>query len=158
MITVIAAIAENNCIGKNNNLPWNIPEDLKHFRTLTSGKKVLMGRKTFESIMGMLGKPLPNRLNIVITAQADFSAPEAVEVFHSVEDALAAHANEDLWIIGGAQIYSETIDRADRLEITHIHKTVEDDAFFPTIDPLLWKESGREDHDGFSFVTYERTS
>ncbi len=156
MITLIAAIAENNCIGSHNTLPWNIPEDLKHFRDLTRGKTVLMGRKTFDSIIALNGKPLPNRLNIVVTKQDNFTAPEGVEIFHTIDQALSAHSDEDLWIIGGSQIYQETIARANRLEITHIHQTVEGDAFFPAIDPLLWQEVARADYDGFSFVTYDK--
>ncbi len=156
MITLIAAIAKNNCIGKNNTLPWNIPEDLKHFRELTKGKTVLMGRKTFDSIIALIGKPLPNRQSIVITKQNDFVAPDGVEIFHELDRALNDHANDDLWIIGGAQIYNETIANADRLEITHINQTIDGDAFFPTIDLSIWKEVARDDRDGFSFVTYNK--
>lgn len=156
MITLIAAVAQNNCIGNHNTLPWNIPEDLQRFRELTRGKTVLMGRKTFESILAMLGKPLPNRKNIVITTQTSLRVPPGVEVFHSLDNALEAYRNEDLWIIGGAQIYTETIHQADRLEITHVAQTIDGDAFFPSIDPHTWKETARETHEGYSFVTYER--
>ena len=156
MLTLIAAIAENTCIGKNNTLPWYIPEDLKHFKELTTGKTVLMGRKTFESVLARINKPLPNRLNVVVTKQTNFTAPEGVEIFSSIEEALKNHANDDVYVAGGAEVYAETISRADHLNITHIHQIIDGDAFFPLIDPTVWKETTREDHEGFSFVRYIR--
>lgn len=153
MISLIAAIAQNNCIGKNNTLPWHIPEDFKHFKTVTKGHPVLMGRKTWESLPEK-SRPLPNRKNIVITRQTDYVVPEGVERFHTVEEAVAAHPNEEIMVIGGAEIYRQTIGIADTLYITHVNQTVDGDAFFPEINRTVWQEKEREDHEGFSFVTY----
>lgn len=155
MISLIAAIAQNNCIGKHNSLPWNIPEDLKHFKELTTGKTVLMGRKTWESIPEQF-RPLPKRKNIVITTQSDFIVPESVELFHSLGDAISAHNNENIFVIGGANIYAQTIGLADTLYITHVNQIVDGDAFFPEIDKNIWKETERENHENFSFVTYTK--
>lgn len=157
-IKLIAAISQNGCIGQNNKLPWHIPEDLKHFKELTAGKIVLMGRTTFESILGYLGKPLPNRTNIVITHQHHYAVPAGVEVFTSIDEALRAHPNDDIMVIGGAQIYAQTIDLADTLYLTEVHQTVMGDAFFPTIENTKWKETAREQHEGFDFVTYQKIS
>ena len=154
-LALIAAIAENNCIGKNNQLPWHIPEDLKHFKDVTADTVVLMGRKTWESIPEKF-RPLPKRINIVISRQPNLPLPPGVEVYQSIDAALGAHANDTVVVIGGAEIYKQTIDRADTLYITHIQQTVDGDAFFPTIDPGLWKETEREKHDGFDFVTYKK--
>lgn len=155
MISLIAAISENNCIGKDNLLPWHLPEDLKHFKELTTGKTVLMGRKTWESIPEKF-RPLPNRKNIVITTQSDFIVPEGVEIYHAINDAISAHTNEDIFIIGGATIYTQTINLADTLYITHVHQVVDGDAFFPSIDQNIWKETERKNHENFSFVTYKK--
>lgn len=155
MISLIAAITKNNCIGKSGTLPWYIPEDIQHFKQLTMGKTVLMGRKTWESLPAKF-RPLPNRKNVVITRQKDYPVPDSVEVFHTVDDAILAHADRDIMVIGGAEIYSQTIDRADTLFITHVDRVVDGDAFFPTIDPGIWKETEGEDHVGFSFVTYKK--
>ena len=155
MISLIAAIAQNNCIGKANLLPWHLPEDLKHFKELTTGKTVLMGRKTWESIPEKF-RPLPIRKNIVITTQSDFIVPEGVEIYHAINDAILAHTNEGIFIIGGATIYTQTIDLADTLYITHVHQVVDGDAFFPDIDQNIWKETERENHENFSFVTYKK--
>lgn len=155
MIALIAAIAQNNCIGKSNTLPWHLPEDLLHFKKITTGKIVLMGRKTWESIPEKY-RPLPNRKNIVITTQSDFVVPEGVETYHSINDALLAHASEDIFIIGGATIYTQTIGLADTLYITHVNQIVDGDAFFPDVDHNIWKETERENHEGFSFATYTK--
>jgi dihydrofolate reductase len=155
MITLIAGIAQNNCIGNNGALPWHIPEDLKHFKELTTNKTVVMGRKTWESLPEKF-RPLPNRKNVVITRQTDYAAPEGVLTFSSTTDAFAQLATEDIFIIGGAELYKQTIDQADALEITHIDQTVEGDAFFPQINAETWREVSREDHDGYSFVRYEK--
>lgn len=157
MIILIAAISKNGAIGKDGKIPWHIPEDLKHFKETTEGKTVLMGRKTFESILGYLGKPLPNRKNIIITRQKNYEVPKEVEVYPNIEDALKKHRLEDIYVIGGAEIYKETIPRADKLIITEIHKNVEGDAFFPNIDPNDWREISREDRGEYSFVEYVRT-
>ncbi len=155
MIALIAAIAENNCIGKDNQLPWHIPEDLEHFKKITDRKIVLMGRKTWESLPEKF-RPLPNRKNIVISRNLEYKVPEGVEVYDSIESAIEGHKNEEVFVIGGAGIYSQTIDNADRLYITHIHKPVDGDVFFPILDKEKWEEFEREDKKEFSFVTYKR--
>lgn len=155
MLSLIAGISQNNCIGKNGQLPWHIPEDLKHFREVTAGKIVLMGRKTWESLPEKF-RPLPNRINIIITRQADYSTPTGVEIFDTIDEAMSAHREQEIIVIGGAEIYQQTIAHADRLYITHINQTVDGDAFFPTIDTTIWHETERLDHDGYSFVTYEK--
>ncbi len=132
--SIIVAMAKNGCIGKNNNLPWRLPADLKFFKKTTLGHPILMGRKTFESIGS---KPLPGRKNIVITTQKDFTS-EGVEVFHNLEDAFQATL-EDLFIIGGANIYSQTLQKADYLYITKVHTDVDGDAYFPNINIQDWK-------------------
>ncbi|MFA6132240.1 MAG: dihydrofolate reductase [Patescibacteria group bacterium] len=154
MLTLIAAVAKNNVIGKNNELPWHLPEDLKHFKTLTTGNTVLMGRKTFESIVTRLGKPLPDRKNIVITRQENYPAPEGILIYRDIETALKNHSGEQVFVIGGAEMYRQTIERADRLEITHVDQEVEGDATFPSIDLNIWKKASEESHDGYSFATY----
>lgn len=158
MIILVAAIAKNNVIGRENDLPWYLPEDLKRFRKLTTGKTVLMGRRTFDSIMKRLGKPLPNRKNVVVTRDKNFNAPEGVEIYHSLDEALAKYRSEDLFIIGGGQIYKQTIDKADALYITHVDKVIEGDVYFPEIEPARWKKVEEEKHEGFSFTTYKRFS
>lgn len=137
-------------------LPWHIPEDLAHFKKLTEGKTILMGRKTWESLPEKY-RPLPNRTNIVITRQNDYALPASVERYDSVDAALAAHPNEDIMVIGGGEIFTQTIARADTLCMTHINQTViACTAFFPPINLALWREIERDDRDGFSFVTYRR--
>ncbi len=155
MIALIAAISENNCIGKSGTLPWYIPEDLKRFKTITTGHTVLMGRKTWESIPEKF-RPLPNRKNIVITRNTDYPVPAGVILYHSVDEVLKQEKG-DIMVIGGAEIYTQSIELADTLYITHIRTFIEDGtAFFPTIDPTIWKETEREDHEHFSFVTYTK--
>lgn len=155
MLALIAAISQNNCIGKRGALPWYLPEDLKHFKKLTTGTVVLMGRKTWESIPPER-RPLSNRINVVVTRQTDFTVPAGVEVYHTINEALATHKNESIMVIGGAEIYSQTIGQADTLYITEVKQIIDGDAFFPTIDTLSWKETAREQHNGFSFVTYKK--
>ncbi len=159
MITIIAAISKNNCIGKDGRLPWRIPEDMARFKALTTGHVVVMGRKTWESIPEKF-RPLPDRVNVVVTRQTEYAVPQGVEIFSSLDDVFASYALRPtfyaLFIIGGAEIYRQSIDRADVLEITQVDQNVDGDAFFPKIDPTMWKEVAREPHDGFSFVTYKR--
>ncbi len=155
MLSLIAGISQNNCIGLNGQLPWHIPEDLKHFREITAGKTVLMGRKTWESLPEKF-RPLPNRTNIIITRQTDYTVPTGVEVYATIGEATTKHPNEEIMVIGGAEIYKQTIEQANTLYITHINQTVVGDAFFPEIDLNVWKETERGDHEGFSFVTYTR--
>ncbi|PJA89828.1 MAG: hypothetical protein CO137_02150 [Candidatus Magasanikbacteria bacterium CG_4_9_14_3_um_filter_32_9] len=156
MISIIVAISENNCIGVKGALPWNLPKDLKHFKDLTSGKVVIMGRKTWESLPEKF-RPLPNRKNVVITQQENYKTPENVEVFTDISNALKAHENEDVFIIGGGQIYNQTIDLVDTLHITKVHQTVDAcDTFFPKIDEIKWNIINQEDFEKFSFLTYKK--
>lgn len=145
MITIIAAVAQNNAIGYENKLIYWLPNDLKRFKTLTTGNTIIMGRKTFESLPK---GALPNRRNIVLTHQTDFSAPGA-EIFHSLDEALkTCQANEEIFIIGGVSLYEEALERADRLCLTHIEDTPQKaDAFFPEINPQVWMIENNEQHD-----------
>jgi len=155
MVTIVAAVARNGCIGKAGTLPWRIPEDLKRYRVITMGKVLVMGRKTWESIPERF-RPLPGRTNVVVTRQADYALPAGVERQSSLEAALAAYAGKEIVINGGAEIYVRAMAHADALDITHVHRDVDGDTFFPVIDPAVWRPTWREDHDGFSFATYER--
>lgn len=147
-LILIAAISDNYVIGKNNKIPWKIPEDIKRFKELTTRHTVVMGRKTYESI----GKPLPKRKNIVVTKSG--LKQEGIIVAHSIDEALQ-QCEGKTYIIGGQQIYEQTINLADVLEITRVHKIVEGDAFFPRISDE-WKETARINKEGYSFVTYKR--
>lgn len=162
MLSMIAAISRNNCIGKNGKLPWNIKEDMEHFKQLTVGKTVIMGRKTWESIPEKF-RPLPNRTNIVVTRQSGhYPLPVGVLRSESLTKILqnphlySIQSNSETLIIGGGELYKEGINLADRLYITHIHKTIDGDTFFPNIDPTIWKERERQDYPEFTFSTYER--
>ncbi len=155
-ITLIAAVAKNGVIGKENDLPWYLPEDLRHFKALTTGKTVLMGRKTLESILRRNGKPLPNRKSVVVTRDQNFQAPEDVVVFHSLEEALKNLKDEDVFIIGGGEVFRQTITLADALEITRVDREIAGDVFFPKIDEAKWRKIKEVTHQGFSFATYER--
>lgn len=151
-VIIIAAVAKNGVIGKNNKLPWDIPEELQHFRSITAGSTVLMGRKTFESV----GRPLPNRKNIIITRSA-LSIP-GVTVCASVEEGLekAKAYNKDVFIIGGANIYEQTIPLADKLYISHIKKEYEGDTYFPEFDRAEWEVEKKKEYSEFTFVVYGR--
>lgn len=159
MITIIAAIAENNALGKDNQLIWHIPADLKRFKKVTLGHHIIMGRKTFES----LGKPLPNRTTIIITRNKSYSQKGCI-VVHSLNEAIeAAKEDENPYILGGAEIYKQSLNIADKLDITLVHHKFEADAFFPEIDSTIWKETSREDYKAddknnynYSFITYCR--
>ncbi len=161
MITLIAAVAKNGAIGYQNKLLYWLPNDLKRFKTLTSGHTIVMGRKTFESLPK---GALPNRRNLVLTRNAEFSAP-GVEAFPSLLSALAACGNdEEIYVIGGASVYAEALPAADRLCLTFVDDIPEAaDAFFPTINVNQWQEVAREDHEPddrhaypYSFVDYTR--
>ena len=154
--SLIAAVAKNNCIGVKNKIPWNIPEDFQYFKKTTTGKTCLMGQATFESILGYLGKPLPGRQTVVLTLDKNFKAPEGVRIFYSLDDALEKLKGEDVFICGGASVYRQTINRVGALYITRVNLEPDGDVFFPEIDPKIWKETWREDHDGFSFVKYSQ--
>jgi len=140
-VSIIVAIGENHAIGKNNQLLWHMPNDLKHFKDITSGRTIIMGRKTFDSV----GKPLPRRRNIVVTRQ-DITIP-GCEVVKSIEDGLALCKNEDeVFIGGGAEIYKLAMHLTNRIYLTIIHKIFDADTFFPEIDKNEWQEISREDH------------
>ncbi|MEN8803292.1 MAG: type 3 dihydrofolate reductase [Thiogranum sp.] len=141
-IALIVAMAENRVIGRNNQLPWRIPADLRHFKTLTMGKPIIMGRKTHESI----GRPLPGRHNIVISADSLFQA-EGCQVVHSIEQALDAAGNcEEAMIIGGANLYRQTFKNAERLYLTLVKAEPEGDTWFPEIEWQQWREIERDPH------------
>ncbi len=159
MISIIAALAENRIIGVNNTLPWRLPNDLKHFRRLTTGHAIIMGRKNYESI----GKPLPGRTNIVVTRNRDYRAGGCL-IAYSVNEALAlARDDSEIFIIGGADIFRETLARTDRLYLTRVHAEVPGDIYFPAFDAGEWREISRERHEpderhayAYSFVVLER--
>jgi len=164
-IVLIAAFAQNRVVGINNTLPWHLPEDLKYFKRTTSGKAIIMGRKTYDSI----GRPLPNRTNIVISRNSDFQA-DGVRVVASLEAAieLAKEVNfindvKEVMIIGGASIYEAALPIADRLYLTHVHAEIEGDAYFPEVNFKQWLEVSREDYQAsdknpydYSFVVYDK--
>lgn len=156
-LTLIAAVARNGVIGKDNALPWRLSGDLKRFKALTMGHPIVMGRKTWES----LGRPLPGRSNIVITRDKDYRAEGAV-VVQSVDAALAAAQDTaEVFVIGGAEIYQLTLPRAGRLQLTELDADFDGDVRFPEFDRNQWRTAFREDHrsaDGltYAFVTYER--
>ncbi|SMF20684.1 dihydrofolate reductase [Pseudogulbenkiania subflava] len=156
-ITLVAAMAANRVIGIDNRLPWHLPEDLKHFKAVTLGKPVIMGRKTYDSI----GRPLPGRRNIVVTRQRDWSVP-GVEVAHSLEAALAlVSAAASACIIGGADLYRQALPLAHRLELTEIAGSYQGDAHFPDFGSGGWQEVQREAHRSeqgldYAFVSYLR--
>lgn len=141
LITLIAARAENGCIGANNTLPWHLPEDFAFFRSYTMGKTVIMGRKTWESLPR---RPLPERRNLVVSRQANYAA-DGAEVFAGLDAALAACADaEEAVIIGGAEIYRQALAYATDLRLTEVHLTVDGDAFFPDFSREIWQEVSRE--------------
>jgi len=156
-LTLVVAIDAQRGIGVRNTLPWRLPEDLAHFKRVTTGHPIIMGRKTFDSI----GRPLPNRRNIVVTRNPDWRH-DGVDAVTSLADAIALAGGEDACIIGGAQIFNESFDVADQLIVTEIDHTFECDTFFPPLAPGQWQEVARELHhseaNGFdySFVTYNK--
>jgi len=163
---LMAALAENGVIGRNNKLPWYLPEDLRYFKRVTMSKPIIMGRKTFESI----GRPLPGRLNIVVTHQSDWPCPAGAVRAGSLDEAFnraVAQADiddvDEVMVIGGGQIYAEALSRVDRLYLTRVHAAVEGDAYFPEVDWHGWREIGREDFSAsgnnpydYSFIVYDR--
>lgn len=157
-VSLIAAVSANRVIGRDNQLPWRLPEDLRRFKRLTMGHTLVMGRKTFESI----GRPLPGRSTVVITRQPDY-APPGVAVAHSVDEALARAQGEEVFVAGGEEIFRQTIGRADRLYLTWIHAEFPGDTRFPELDEREWRIVEREDHGpegevpfAYSFLVYER--
>ena len=163
LLSFIVAVSENNAIGKDNKLPWHLPEDLKFFKRTTMGKPVLMGRKTFES----LGKPLPGRLNIVVSANKELAVPEGVLLYSDLNDAIARLQEEQVeegFIIGGGKVFEETMQMADRMYVTRVACTIPDaTAFFPDTDHTHWKKVWEERHEAderhtyaYTFEQYER--
>ncbi len=159
-ITFVVAVAKNGVIGSHNTLPWYIPEDLKHFKQVTDGKTVLMGKNTFDSVMNRLKKPLPNRRNVVITRNMDYKAPEGVLVFHDIETALneLSKDTDELMVGGGSQIYAQLLemDKVDKMIITEVNYEVDGDVIFPKVDWSQWKKISEDPREDFSFVEYER--
>ncbi|MCH8955722.1 dihydrofolate reductase [candidate division KSB1 bacterium] len=159
-IIIIAAIAEKNrVIGKDGKLPWYISEDLKRFKRLTTGYAVLMGRKTFESIVERLGKPLPERRSIVLTSKS-FAHYPGVETYPSIESALAAISSEKkIFVVGGERVFKETLQMADALELTIVEGEYEGDAFFPEYEEIITKQFqifNKEKKEGYRFESYKR--
>ena len=156
-ISIIAALAENNVIGKDNDLIWHLSEDLKHFKKLTSGHPVIMGRKTYESLPF---KPLPKRKNIILSSQKKLIFEGATTV-NSIEDALKECENEDeIFICGGAEIYESFLPYADKMYLTRVHKSFEGDTFFPEIDYTIWEvdyisKTFKDENNGLKFTFYD---
>lgn len=160
ILTIIVAVSENQVIGKDNDLIWNLSLDLKRFKSLTSGHHIIMGRKTFESFP----KPLPNRTHVVITRQRDYKVPEGVLVVNSLKNAIElTKKDEQPYIIGGGEIYKQALAFADCIELTRVHAHFEGDTFFPELDLNQWEETynqhiKKDDKHAFdfSFITYKR--
>ncbi len=141
-LILIAAASENNVIGQGNRLPWNLPDDLKHFRELTRGHPVIMGRKTYQSI----GRPLPNRTNIVISRDAKFEAP-GCQLVSSIDQALAmVEPGQAAYVIGGGELYTQALPLADAIELTRVHTVIAGDAYFPVIDTTSWQRVNASEH------------
>ncbi len=158
-IVLVAALGQNNVIGRNGQLPWRLKSDLKYFRATTIGKPVIMGRKTYVSI----GKPLPGRTNIVLTSNLSLVVPGGVLANSFDWQDAERRGVDEIMVIGGGDVFARTMATADRLEITHVHASPEGDAFFPAIDPTQWQEAkrvfypaGPEDDASFDTVTYVR--
>lgn len=159
LISFVVAMARNHVIGNHNQLPWRLPADLQHFKAVTMGKPVVMGRKTFDSI----GRPLPGRTNIVVTRDVAYQA-EGCVVVHSIDEALRAAGDvAEVMVIGGAEFYRQLLPRADRIHLTRIDAEFEGDAWFPELNDAEWREVAREAHapdeknpHAYAFVTLER--
>ncbi|MCK5373694.1 MAG: dihydrofolate reductase [Alphaproteobacteria bacterium] len=166
--SLIVAIAQNRCIGKNNRMPWHISEDLKRFKSLTMGHPVIMGRKTLESILGYLKKPLPGRDSIIVTRNTQTLYPNTqIHQAGTIEQAIEIgqkiaieNGKDEVFIIGGAQIYTQSMTLAHRLYLTKVHRDIAGDSFFPVIDESDWEEIeniAHEEHNPpYSFITLER--
>jgi dihydrofolate reductase len=161
IVSLLAALARNRVIGRDNALPWHLPDDLKRFKALTLGHPVIMGRKTYESIVAVAGKPLPGRANIVVTRSPGYEAP-GCRVVHSLQAALSAAAGSDeIFVIGGGEIFALALPLAQRLHMTEVDADVGGDALFPAYDRSEWHEVSREAGAGsgglkYDFVVYER--
>ncbi len=166
--SLIVAMAENRCIGRNNQMPWHISEDLKRFKSLTMGHPVIMGRKTLESILGYLKKPLPGRDNIIVTRNTHTLYPNSpIHQTTTIEQAIETgqeialkNGKREIFIIGGGEIFNQSLPLAHKIYLTKVHREIGGDAFFPEIDNADWEEtekSANEDHDPpYSFITLER--
>lgn len=158
-ITLVVAVADNGVIGRDNKMPWHLPADLAHFKLLTWGKPIVMGRRTYESI----GRPLPGRTNVVVTRDPAWSRP-GVTVAHSLDEALAAaRSAPEVMVIGGAQLYAEALPRAARIEYTQVHGAPEGDTHWPPLDLKHWREVARHPHAAdarnafaLTFLSYQR--
>lgn len=160
VVALIAAAGDNGVIGRNNQLPWRLPADMQYFRRMTMGKPIVMGRKTFESFGA---KPLPGRHNIVLTRDASYKADGATVVGSLAAALTAAGEASEIMIIGGSELYMQALPMADRIYLTRVHGEFEGDAFFPTVEPTIWNEVSREDHEpdeknpcAYSFLVLER--
>ena len=160
-ISIIAAMGNHRVIGNANQLPWHLPADLQHFKRVTMGKPVLMGRKTFESI----GRPLPGRTNVVVSRSNQYEAPEGIIKAHSICEAFAhVIAHDEVMIIGGASFYEQLMPYAETLYLTQVHGDFPGDAYFPEIDAETWREVEREEHGPddknpyrYAFLVFQRT-
>ncbi len=156
-LNIIAAMARNRVIGLDNRLPWHLPEDLQHFKRLTMGHHLIMGRKTYASI----GRPLPGRITVILTRSADLHAPGCL-LAHSLQAAIDACGDDpEVFCVGGAELYAQVLPLADRLHLTEIQAEFAGDAYFPAFDRRLWRETSREHHVnaaglGYDFVVYDR--
>lgn len=156
---ILAAVAKNGVIGKDGKLPWHFSEDLKRFKHVTMGNPVIMGSITYRSIVDRIGKPLPGRTNIVLSFEP-IDVPDDVINVHSIPDAFKSAENtgaDRCFIIGGASIYEQTMELADRLDLTEVKAEYDGDTFFPDWNRDEWKEVSRKEHDEFDFVEYVRT-
>ncbi|MGV3762971.1 dihydrofolate reductase [Parapedobacter sp.] len=161
LVSAIVAAAENNAIGKDNQLLWHLPNDLRFFKRTTTGHTVIMGRKTYESV----GKPLPNRRNIVITRQEGYTV-QGAEVAHSLAEALGSCAGEDeVFVVGGAEVYRQALPITNRVYLTRVHATLPGDSFFPELDKQRWRLVSEEHHlpddrhaYGYTFEIYDSTT
>ena len=158
MISIIAAMDENHLIGANNDLPWHLPADLQRVKQLTTGNSIILGRKNHESI----GRPLPNRKNIVVTRDIHYEAPGCT-VVNSIDAAIDAADGDEIFIFGGANIYQQTLDIAQKMYLTFIHETFDGDTYFPDYDTDQWIETSRESHQpdeknkyAYTFITLTR--
>lgn len=167
-ISAIVAASENNVIGRNNELPWHLPDDLKFFRKKTAGHPVIMGRKNYESIVAILGGPLPKRTNIIVTRDSEYTAPDCI-VASSIEEAIMyGHQDndtEEIFIIGGGEIYRNAMHLCNYIYLTRIHAWIAGDVTFPEIDRETWEEVEKTEHPAddahkfaFTFLTFKRRS
>jgi dihydrofolate reductase len=152
-VTLIAAVGANRAIGRDNGMPWHLPEDLAHFKRTTLGHTLVMGRRTYDSI----GRTLPGRTTVVVTRQAGWSAP-GVLVAHSLEQALEMADGGEVFVAGGGEIYALALPLAEAMVLTEVEQSPEAEVFFPDVDPGDWRQVHREPRDGFAFVTYERAT